>query len=393
MNARRAIAVVGAAFGDEGKGHMVDFLAHSLGHLGPVVNVRHNGGAQAGHTVVSDDGVAHVFSTFGSASLRREAQTYLGPEFVFDSAAFLREEAELSSKVDRMPPPVLCDQDTPISFPIDAALCRAAERARGSRRHGSCGYGIRETIVRNEAAPVPVWEIAHATRSKVREIVAAAQDGYMPRRALELGIDPNSVERFDLDKTAAVLQNGAQKLVTLNSNPPTNGLLLFEGAQGLLLDQNRKEFFPHLTPSSTGLTNVLPLCVRWNVQQLDVVYVMRSYMTRHGAGLFRSEDLAMRFEDTTNAPNEWQGKLRFGRLDTSLVKQAIYEDLQAAEVWSNGRRGPEIQRVGLAVTCLDQHGGWGNVARIERELRLPVAFASFGRKRNEIVAIDPEWMR
>lgn len=73
-----AIAVIGAGFGDEGKGLMTDYCCQRPKYT---TVVRFNGGAQAGHTVVTPDGRRHVFSHFGSGTLRGAA-TFLSRFFI-----------------------------------------------------------------------------------------------------------------------------------------------------------------------------------------------------------------------------------------------------------------------------------------------------------------------
>lgn len=87
-----ATVVIGANWGDEAKGKMVDYFA-SLAS-GPTVVVRHNGGAQAGHTVLTPDDKRHVFSHFGSGTLAGAA-TYLARHFVCNPLVFWKESREL----------------------------------------------------------------------------------------------------------------------------------------------------------------------------------------------------------------------------------------------------------------------------------------------------------
>ena len=93
---------------------------------------------------------------------------------------------------------------------------------------------------------------------------------------------------------------------------------VFEGAQGLLLDQGNKEFFPHVTHSHTGMHNVRILCAQAGITDIDVHYVSRTYPTRHGAGPLPGEDSALSYEDETNHPTRYQGELRFAALDSKL---------------------------------------------------------------------------
>lgn len=73
--------VIGANFGDEGKGLMTDYFCNKLSADGSVLNIRHNGGAQAGHTVVTPDDKRHVFSHFGAGSFNSHVATYLSEDY------------------------------------------------------------------------------------------------------------------------------------------------------------------------------------------------------------------------------------------------------------------------------------------------------------------------
>lgn len=65
--------------------------------------------------------------------------------------------------------------------------------------------------------------------------------------------------------------------------------IVFEAGQGLLLDQNNKKYFPHLTPSNTGIKNAKKIIegIDWGDEiNIETCYVSRTYLTRHGAGEF-----------------------------------------------------------------------------------------------------------
>ena len=90
----KAYAVIGANYGDEGKGLITDYLCRQVEN--PLV-IRFNGGAQAGHTVESPEGVRHIFSHFGSGTLAG-APTYLSKHFVVNPILFNREYDVLVEK-------------------------------------------------------------------------------------------------------------------------------------------------------------------------------------------------------------------------------------------------------------------------------------------------------
>jgi adenylosuccinate synthase len=95
---------------------------------------------------------------------------------------------------------------------------------------------------------------------------------------------------------------------------------IFEGAQGLLLDQDNKEFFPHVTHSKTGMHNVRLLCAQAGITDIDTYYVSRTYLTRHGAGPLPGEDSALAFADDTNVEHKYQGRIRFAPLDMAPLR-------------------------------------------------------------------------
>ena len=130
--------------------------------------------------------------------------------------------------------------------------------------------------------------------------------------------------------------------------------IVFEGAQGLQLDQDNTKYHPHLTPSRTGLKNVCSLLGDVGSPAFTAVYVTRSYITRHGAGPLpfeiRSDEFLSKYpsvKDETNLPNAWQGSLRFGPQIREYYDYAM-QDLAYA------RNRDNIVKCEIAVTCLDQ---------------------------------------
>ena len=106
--------------------------------------------------------------------------------------------------------------------------------------------------------------------------------------------------------------------------------IIFEGGQGLLLDQQNMGDFPHLTPSSVGSYNIHETIENLGAESNDIYYVSRSYMTRHGAGPMEAEcskaDINASIVDATNMPNDWQGSLRFGKIDKDSLARRIIGD-------------------------------------------------------------------
>ena len=112
--------------------------------------------------------------------------------------------------------------------------------------------------------------------------------------------------------------------------------IVFENGQGLLLDQNNTEYFPHLTPSNTGCKNPLEIISKSFTDKKDLrieaCYVTRTYLTRHGAGRLdnecKREDINEDMLDHTNLPNPHQGTLRYGYLITGDLTMRISADFK-----------------------------------------------------------------
>ncbi len=340
---RRAQAVIGAAWGDEGKGLLTDALARP-----DTLVVRFNGGAQAGHTVVDPSGRRHVFHGIGSGVFRGAA-TFLSRFHVHNPLLFREEMAALRGL--GLAPCVLADPRGMVTTPWDMMLNQMAEEARGAARHGSCGMGLNETVTRHEAGfTLVAGDLGHPAR--LADALHAISTRWVPARLAALGLHPAPAWQARLDSAgvqdaflAAAAAFAADVPMVRDAIAAHPGPVLFEGAQGLLLDAAHR-WFPHVTRSRTGLTNVAALAQEAGIGALDVTYATRAYATRHGAGPFPRE-AALSYPDATNVPNPWQGTLRFGELDLDVLDKAVAADVAASPLSVSHR---------IAVTCMDQAG-------------------------------------
>jgi adenylosuccinate synthase len=347
--------VIGAGYGDEGKGLVTDYLASQA--TNPLV-VRFNGGAQAGHTVVTPEGKRHVFSHFGSGTFAG-AKTFLSKHFLVNPIMFEQERKKL--KLLDVDATAMIDPDCMVTTPFDMLINQAEEKARGVTRHGSCGLGINETVERHNCG---VFDDDFSLRYKhlrgsYEEIgwkLKLIRDEYVPMR---LGLDHAHVDK-DVLNSPMLIENFLNDIAEMKKHTRAmvyddfnqwNGDVIFEGAQGLKLDQNYKHF-PYVTRSNTGIVNVTELVPN---DDLDIYYVTRAYTTRHGAGPLKDEEEAPAFlgrvECPTNKPNEFQGKLRFASLDAFEMVEDIKNDLEDVKHGAT---------TNLVVTCMDHMpSGWG----------------------------------
>lgn len=343
--------VIGANFGDEGKGLITDYFCHQLlvaGH--DVLNIRHNGGAQAAHNVVTPDGKQHVFSHFGAGSFNPNLATYLAGEFILNPILFCREWDELEKL--GVNPKVYINKNCRITTPYDMMLNQILEHHRGDNRHGSCGIGINETIERYNSFHANVFG-CNTTATDIRKRLFSDGLGsyknelhmlvtwYIPIRLSALGVTLTKEEHelFEnqtiMDNFLTQVQEMMSRCVVVDGTIIRNySGLVFEGAQGLLLDTDYLVFAPHLTSSKTGSYNPKKILLENDLQNEDIefCYVTRSYFTRHGFGPFptecdKKELFGMDVEEKYNHENEFQGKFRFGYFDTSRFSCAFHADL------------------------------------------------------------------
>lgn len=328
--------VVGLGFGDEAKGATVDFLAAS-GRYSAVV--RFNGGAQAAHNVVAS-GVHHTFRQFGSGTFS-ETPTYLSRHVRIDPWRLAGESEKLARLgIDNPLRLITASPDALIVTPIHVAANRTREELRGKRNHGSCGLGIGETtwydlaahkgLQRGDtlygiealapitAAAVRVGDCADPGTLKVK--LAALAQFYAPLLALGEHRHPTIDEITDglveFGHTIPAVTDRSYLAAAAASGP-----LLFEGAQGVLLDEWRG-FHPHTTWSTTLPAAAQQLLAHAGQPPARVLGVTRTYTTRHGAGPLPTEDtsLVKQLPEPDNGDGVYQGSWRTGHLDAVLLR-------------------------------------------------------------------------
>lgn len=354
--------VIGANFGDEGKGLMTDYFCEALGEK--VLNVRFNATSQAGHTV-ERDGKRHVFAHFGAGSLYPGVATYLSSFFWFNPVKFYEEFEELNN-LGVHPEVYLSNMSEAITI-YDIFFNCIIEEARGSERHGSCGAGLWEAVNRvNAGYNMPANYMA-MDEEDILKMLLIIRDEYYPKRFADMGVtfDGRS-EWYDiwysdiaLDNYIDLLKRMQEDVVITDESRILNewDYQVYEGAQGLLLDYNNREYMPNLTASYTGSKNVVSLLNKIEDESdVEICYVTRTYFTRHGAGRFETETAKknLRYElfEQTNVTNRWQGGFRWGYFDEPLFIKTIKKD----EAWLENCKCGNIKK-SIAFThanCTDE---------------------------------------
>lgn len=361
--------VIGANFGDEGKGLMTDYFSQKEN----TIVVCSNGGAQRGHTVVTPTGIRHVFHHFGSGTFN-DADTYLPSEYILNPMVFRQEMSKLESLGYK--PKVYVSRECAITSPLDMMANQIIEEMRGNGKHGSCGLGIYETIRRYRTGLNSCTDADAIRKYYLNDFSKRGIEVNEEWR--ELFFNNTIYERFlnDLSFMFNNIEYANDDVLNHYNN------IIFEAAQGLLLDQHNSEYYPHLTPSNTGLHNPMDIInrVKWNDDiGIEVCYVSRTYMTRHGAGKFPSECDKSQINpcmiDKTNVPNPHQDSLRYGMLDIRELCKRCTNDIG----------NYQVQKKSIAIThcnefpidfnkIKEEFYGW-NVYLSDEEVRSSVSIA------------------
>ena len=327
-------AVIGLGFGDEGKGKVVSYLCPPPSH--PALIVRFCGGHQAGHKVMVDWLGTHIFSNFGSGTLQGNP-TYWSKFCTVDPHGLLNEYDIL--KNIGVTPTIFIDDKCPVTTPLEFMINRALDRKHG---HGSCGVGVGQTLQREqEHYSLTVGDLQYPWVLKTKlQLLDKYYTDNPNYPIIESDFDADDFTGF-MEICQEFLDCPAVKIV--QGMPTRYDRVIFEGAQGLLLDQNFG-FFPHVTRSNTGMKNIAKL----GYSNPTIYLVTRAYQTRHGNGPMSNERFSVKVDNPHehNSNEGFQGEFRITPLDFNLLKYAINKD----EYIRNS-----TNKI-LVVTCLDTMG-------------------------------------
>src|SRR5258706_12040698 len=278
------VAVVGAQWGDEGKGKIVDWLSERAD-----VVVRFQGGHNAGHTLVIGN-VEYKLSLLPSGVVRPGKLSIIGNGVVVDPWALLGEIETMRAKgLDISPGNLKLADNAALILPSHGRLDRAREAHRGDKKIGTTGRGIGpayEDKVGRRA--VRVCDLADP-----RALEERVDDLLLHHNALLRGLDEAEVDRAELlDALHAVapkiLPYADQCWKLLGEARRSGRRILFEGAQGAMLDVDHGTY-PYVTSSNTlagqaaAGSGIAPGAVGF------VLGITKAYTTRVGSGPFPTE--------------------------------------------------------------------------------------------------------
>ncbi len=316
------VAVIGAQWGDEGKGKIVDWLSQRAD-----VVVRFQGGHNAGHTLVID-GVEFRLSLLPSGIVRPEKHSIIGSGVVVDPWALVKEiEAIRQKGVEVTPDNLKLAENASLILPSHGQIDRAREEARGENKIGTTGRGIGpayEDKVGRRAIRVCDLADPSSLPEKLDHLL-------LHHNALLRGLGAAEAERAPLLEALIaiapkVLPYAEPVWRLLDEAKRSGKRVLFEGAQGIMLDVDHGTY-PFVTSSHThpgqaaSGSGLGPSAVGY------VLGITKAYTTRVGSGPFPSE--------LTDATGELLGqrgkefgvvtgrKRRCGWFDAVMVRQAV----------------------------------------------------------------------
>ncbi|MDQ0008864.1 adenylosuccinate synthase [Luteibacter jiangsuensis] len=361
----KSVVILGAQWGDEGKGKIVDLLTERVGAV-----ARFQGGHNAGHTLVIK-GKKTVLHLIPSGILRDDALCLIGNGVVLSPAALMSEIAELEEQGVDVRPRLKISPATPLIMPYHIAVDKAREVASGAKAIGTTGRGIGpayEDKVARRSIRVADLMYPHELPEKVQAAVEyhnfvltqwlkAEPVDY--QTVLDEALTWGEYLRPMVDDVATILHDVRRE----------GGNILYEGAQGALLDIDHGTY-PYVTSSNTTVGGAL---AGTGVGARDIDYVLgicKAYATRVGGGPFPTELNDEMGELLRKKGNE------FGA-STGRPRRCGWIDLVAL------KRAVQINGIdGLAITKLDVLDGLESI-------KVCIAYEYRG-KRRELAPLDAD---
>ena len=315
------VAVIGAQWGDEGKGKVVDWLASRAD-----IVVRFQGGHNAGHTLVVGN-ETYKLSLLPSGLVRGKLGI-IGNGVVVDPEALLAEIARVSAQGLKISPETLrIAENAVLILPLHGALDRAREEARGERKIGTTGRGIGpayEDKVARRAIRVCDLAEPETLANKLDELL-------LHHNTLLQGLGAPIFAKADLlarllELAPKILPFAEPVWERLDQARRTGKRILFEGAQAVMLDVDHGTY-PFVTSSNTVAATAASGSGMGPGSVGTVLGIAKAYSTRVGSGPFPTElhddigkllgERGHEFGTVTGRPR------RCGWFDAALVRQAV----------------------------------------------------------------------
>ena len=318
----KSVVVIGTQWGDEGKGKVVDWLTEYAQGV-----VRFQGGHNAGHTLIIG-GKKTVLRLIPSGIMRAQVACYIGNGVVLSPGELLKEIAELESAGVEVRSRLKISPACQLVMPYHVAIDQARETAKGDNKIGTTGRGIGPTYEDKAARRgIRVQDLYEPARfaDKLRDVLSY-HNFLLTRYYEQPAVDFQQTLDAVLGFASALQPMVADVAALLHAARGRGDNLLFEGAQGALLDIDHGTY-PYVT-SSNCVAGAAAAGAGVGPQSFDYVLgIVKAYTTRVGAGPFPTEltddigaGLAQRgneFGSVTGRPR------RCGWLDVAALRRSL----------------------------------------------------------------------
>lgn len=356
----KATVLVDLGYGDSGKGATVDYFSRQALSAGenPVV-VRYTSGAQCAHNVVTPEGMHHEFRHYGSGSLVG-VPTFLSRDVIITTEILVMETGSLAAKCSLAHttlPSIAAHIDSLVTMPWQRAMnmLKEAHRQKTGVHHGSCGFGIGETMdyaLRFPDHAIRLGDFYELSAQDLTDKAVTSLRWYMSTYAelieevransdikadyvLDWFNDFDSMTEFrEVMNRVCEVEKANLSLISIrpmsdaewHSQLSQFDHLIFEGGQGVMLDE-WYGFNPHTTWATTTSANAKRICDELDITDTVTYGITRAYSTRHGAGPMPTEDATfaeyMKDREIHNRTGAFQGSFRFGFFDAVGTTYAI----------------------------------------------------------------------
>lgn len=323
--------ISGTCFGDEGKGTFTDYLSSEYNIEG---NVRYNGGSQAAHTVILDDGKTHTFSQLGSHQLSDNRKTYLSDNTIVNLFNIYEEIKVLNKKKKSLNilNRIYIDKNSPIVTPYHKLINQLKAIKKDEVKRGTTGTGVSEV---NNLKDIGLLLQAKDFNDKNYKYKLKELYEYSKKFYIDNKNKFDSIKNIDLELLDLIKDNNKEYIINcyenLISNVPfniTNSIfdfsnnedLIFEGSQGLLIDKDYG-IKPNTTLLDTTNKYGVTLCNNLNLKPKKIGIISALY-SRHGIGIFPtySKMLSELIIDKNQVNTFFQGKPVNGWFDCVLTR-------------------------------------------------------------------------
>ncbi|VEB25027.1 adenylosuccinate synthase [Avibacterium volantium] len=280
----KSVVILGAQWGDEGKGKIVDLLTDRVKYV-----VRYQGGHNAGHTLIIN-GEKTVLRLIPSGILRENVTCLIGNGVVLSPEALMQEMGELEGRGINVRDRLLISEACPLILPYHVAMDHAREAALGKKAIGTTGRGIgpayEDKVARRGLRVGDLFDL-ESFAEKLKNIL----DYYNFQLEHYYKVEP-----VDYEKTLAAIKEVAPIITGMVADVTAildiarkNGdNILFEGAQGTMLDIDQGTY-PYVTSSNTTAGGV-STGSGFGPRHIDYVLgIIKAYCTRVGGGPFATE--------------------------------------------------------------------------------------------------------